>query len=385
MAGNDGTWDALAPLDSFLDWLQDDFQENRELLKTKWLDLAKQGLDLSRPCTGGDVEPCWLSNDIILLNLLLGKASLHISGTGPSALSIAADPFTAFESRWEEVQLAHLFAGWIVAHHRCLRELCLSSPCPKYLRLLRIRRLKAYCVPDVVIANAIHNGALLESIKICEMKDSQYGVHLLAAALGRSYHLKHLELKDNLFQFSSLGKLLEKVSGCRKLETLVVNTGNVLPEDVQGLRSFLNGSRYLKKLSWTQEDGESITAAISDLEKNRSFEELHVSVLTRPNKAFSLSFTGGFENLRVLSLPRCGVKSECAVAIAKHLVGNTCLKEVDLSANDIGEEGALALAEALRQNTSLEKLDISGNGLGSSALLAFAEALNLNTSLKIEH
>lgn len=382
MAGKDGTWDALATFDSFVDWLQDDFQENRELLKEQWLGLAKRGLDLSRPCTGGDVA-CWLNDHIHTLNAVLRKAALRISMNGPSALSIAADPYTfATYNYWREVQFAHIVAGMIVANHRCLRELSLSGCSPKYLRLLGVRRLEASCAPDAVVVNAIENGELLESIKICQISDFQYCVDHLAAALRGSNHLKRLELEDSRFQSGTLGKLLEKVSGCTKLETLEVNTGNVLPEDVQGLRSFLNGSRHLKKLSWTQGDGESITAAISDLEKNRSFEELHVSGWTRSNETFSLSFTGGFENLRVLSLPHGGVKSECAVGIAKHLVENTCLKEVDLSANDIGQEGALALAKALRQNTSLEKLDISGNGLGSSALLAFAEALNLNTSLK---
>ncbi|XP_077546420.1 uncharacterized protein LOC144159048 isoform X2 [Haemaphysalis longicornis] len=384
MAGKDGTCDSLATFESFVDQLPEDFQTRRELLKDQWLDLAKEGLDLSHPCTGGDVEPCWLNDHIYTLNdAVLRKAALHISMNGTSALSIAADSFSfASYTLWHEVLFVHIVVNWIVAHHRCLRELSLSSPDPKYLRLLGVRRLEASNVPDAVIVNAIENGSLLESIKICQRSDSKYGVDHLAAALQGCNRLKRLELKDSDFQHGILGKLLEAVSGCRKLETLVVNTGKVSPEDVQALRSFLNASRRLKKLSWTQEDGESITAAINDLEKNRSFEELHVSVLTRPNEAFSLSFTGGFENLRVLSLPHCGVKSECAVGIAKHLVGNTCLKKVDLSANDIGEEGALALAEALRQNRSLEKLDISGNGLGSSALLAFAEALNQNTTLK---
>ncbi|KAH9363914.1 hypothetical protein HPB48_018121 [Haemaphysalis longicornis] len=383
MDGEDRTCDALATFESFVDQLPRDFRRTRELLKNQWLRLAKEGLDLSRPCTGGDVAPCWLNDHIYTLNAILHNAGLHISMNGSSALSIAADSLAlASFSYWEEVLFAHLVAGWIVAHHRCLRELGLSFPGPEYLRLLGVRRLEASGVPGALIVNAIQNGALLESIKICQMPDSQYCVDHLAVALRGSDRLKRLELKDNYFESGSLGKLLEAVSGCRKLEALAVHTGKVSPEDVQALRSLLNGSRHLKKLSWTQEDGESITAAINDLQKNRCLEELHTSVLTHPEEAFSLSFTGGFEDLRVLSLQHCGVKSECAVGIAKHLVGNTCLKEVDLSANDIGEEGALALAEALRQNRSLEKLDISGNQLGSSALLAFAEALNQNTRLK---
>lgn len=382
MARKDGTAETLESFDSFVDQLPEKFKTSRASLKKQWLRLAEEaGLDMTHPCTDGDTGPCWLNDHIPAVNTVLGKAALQISFSDSSGLSIAP-AFACSYGDEEDELFARLVADWIVAHHRCLRELRLTSPGPVCLRMPGVRQLDVSRVPGEIVVNAVKKGPLLESVKIHATENPTNIVEDLAAALRGNDRLKCFELSDNHLEPGSHKMLLEAVSGCEKLETLTIEYDELQPEDVQALRSLLQTSTHLKKLSLTGIDSESIMAAINDLEGSCSLEELHIFGIENLEGRFSLTFTGVLKNLRVLSLACCDVKSECAVSIAKHLVGNTALKEVCLSSNDIGKAGALALADALRENSSLEMLDISSNDLASGTLLAFADALNVNTMLK---
>lgn len=382
MAREDGTSGTLESFESFVDQLPEEFRTSRVPLKKKWTLLFEEGgLDMSHPCTGVDTGPCWLNEHVPVLNAVLGKAALHISVTESSELSIAPSFACCFREEEDEL-FGRLVTDWIVAHHSCLRELRFTSPGPVILRMPGVRRVDVSRVPGKIVVNAIQKGPLLESVKIHVMGDPTNCVDDLAAALRGNDRLKSFELSDNQFDPGSHKKLLEAISGCQKLESLDLEYDALSPEDVQALRSLLQKSRNLKKLSLAGIDSESIMAAINDLEGSCRLEKLEIFGMDNPEGTFSLSFTGVLEDLRVLSLACCDVKSVCAEGIAKHLVDNTSLKEVYLSSNDIGEAGALALAEALRQNSSLEQLDISSNELKSGTLLAFADALTVNSTLK---
>jgi len=50
--------------------------------------------------------------------------------------------------------------------------------------------------------------------------------------------------------------------------------------------------------------------------------------------------------------------------LIKDLLGNTCLRRLDLSNNIIGDKGARALAKLLTGNGTLEELILSDNRVG---------------------
>jgi hypothetical protein len=86
--------------------------------------------------------------------------------------------------------------------------------------------------------------------------------------------------------------------------------------------------------------------------------------------------------VRVLSFRRCLTGATDAEELGTYLRGNTTLRELDVSYNNLRDAGGLALLDALRENTTLHSLDISANGLRDPTATAVAELLLLNPSLR---
>ena len=86
--------------------------------------------------------------------------------------------------------------------------------------------------------------------------------------------------------------------------------------------------------------------------------------------------------VRVLSFRRCLTGATDAEELGTYLRGNTTLRELDVSYNNLRDAGGLALLDALRENTTLHSLDISANRLQDPTASAVAELLLLNTSLR---
>ena len=86
--------------------------------------------------------------------------------------------------------------------------------------------------------------------------------------------------------------------------------------------------------------------------------------------------------VRVLSFRRCLTGATDAEELGTYLRGNTTLRELDVSYNNLRDAGGLALLDALRKNTTLHSLDISANRLQDPTASAVAELLLLNTSLR---
>ena len=61
---------------------------------------------------------------------------------------------------------------------------------------------------------------------------------------------------------------------------------------------------------------------------------------------------------------------------------NTCLTDLDLSDNCIGDSGAAAISEALKVNTCLTDLNLSSNGISRSVAAAIFEACRANQQSK---
>ena len=89
-------------------------------------------------------------------------------------------------------------------------------------------------------------------------------------------------------------------------------------------------------------------------------------------------------HITVLRLRDCKLYCQGGIELAKFLYGNTTLRELDVSKNQLCEEGGKAICNALRENTTLENLNISRNNLGYHTGLTqdFARLLCRNASLK---
>ena len=61
--------------------------------------------------------------------------------------------------------------------------------------------------------------------------------------------------------------------------------------------------------------------------------------------------------------------------------GDTCLTQLDMSSNYIGEEGADVLAEMLGRNTTLTTFDLTENNFGAEGAGLLGQAMTHNSTL----
>jgi Ran GTPase-activating protein (RanGAP) involved in mRNA processing and transport len=87
-------------------------------------------------------------------------------------------------------------------------------------------------------------------------------------------------------------------------------------------------------------------------------------------------------SLKELELYRCTVNTEGAQALAQALSVNKYLEYLGLARTTCGAHGVEPLAEALKVNQTLRTLDLSWTGVEDEAAAALAEALLVNNSLQ---
>ena len=71
-----------------------------------------------------------------------------------------------------------------------------------------------------------------------------------------------------------------------------------------------------------------------------------------------------------------------AVILADGIIKNNTLKLLEIGYNDIRARGAIAIANSLTHNTTMEGLGISGNPISGDGAIAIAEAITNNKTLK---
>jgi Ran GTPase-activating protein (RanGAP) involved in mRNA processing and transport len=104
-----------------------------------------------------------------------------------------------------------------------------------------------------------------------------------------------------------------------------------------------------------------------------------------PNAVDCISLARGLvENfsLREMELYRCNVSTQDFDALAQALSVNKYLEYLNLARNPGGAHGTDALAEALKVNQTLRHLDLSWSGVTDEGAAALAEALLVNNSLQ---
>ena len=86
-------------------------------------------------------------------------------------------------------------------------------------------------------------------------------------------------------------------------------------------------------------------------------------------------------SLKELILHRNKLSNEGIMALAS-IINDTCLDDVQLGANEVGDDGVIALCEKLKTNTHLKKLSLSHNHIGKNAILAIVDMLEVNRTLE---
>ena len=85
-------------------------------------------------------------------------------------------------------------------------------------------------------------------------------------------------------------------------------------------------------------------------------------------------------SLKKLDLSNCRLTSKCAESLARVLLENQCLEELNLSHNKFGDDGIQHLTQTLRVNQWLTILDVSECGI-TDGLKQHAVSLTYNKSL----
>ena len=87
--------------------------------------------------------------------------------------------------------------------------------------------------------------------------------------------------------------------------------------------------------------------------------------------------------LEELYISKNKLGDDSAVILADGIIKSNTLKLLEIGGNDIRARGAIAIANSLTHNTTIEVLGISGNPIGRDGAIAIAEAITNNKTLKI--
>ena len=131
-----------------------------------------------------------------------------------------------------------------------------------------------------------------------------------------------------------------------------------------------NGARYLHPIGLQSSKTRRVNAFLAKHEGGAEVDALAVA-------------RGLVENFSVqeLELHRCGVDGDGATGIAQALSVNKYLRALGLSRNAVHGRGGASIADSLKVNQTLTSLDLSWNGLTDDAIACVAESLLVNNSL----
>ena len=259
--------------------------------------------------------------------------------------------------------------------------LCWSDPAAVHLLVENMPQMS-------VFHNVTHLGLINSDITSETCKLLSKNTELL-------HHLQHLDLSANstigkggvanlitsLTKFSTVRQLhLWKTDigfeDCKALSELLIRSkyievldisDNKLSDGIQFIVNGLSHNPSLWKLNmWSSNfSSENVLSLAAVLRVNTSLKELDIAECNIQSSD-SIHLAKALEEststqLRILGMQHNLVGSEGAVAFARMLRKNQCLKTLDLCDDSVGVEGATALFESLKQNTTLDELLLSPN------------------------
>ena len=212
----------------------------------------------------------------------------------------------------------------------------------------------------------------------------------LAKAPSLLSRLERLNLGANLITSGAVVVTVKALCG-RAVKELSLYKTEIGEPDCEALCELLKSSHSLQHLHIYQNNlsSESVASIITGLSQNISLTDLDIS-----NSHFSIANVNSLASvlkdhpkkctLTVLYLRDCHINSEGAVELAAALCKNTTLKHLDLSHNSIGEhvDGANAVAKVLVENKTLRELNLQECHISSEGAVKLAAALCKNSILK---
>ncbi|XP_026783396.3 NACHT, LRR and PYD domains-containing protein 12 [Pangasianodon hypophthalmus] len=238
----------------------------------------------------------------------------------------------------------------------------------------------------------------LEILRLGDCDLTEKSCAVLASVLtSKSTHLTELRLSRNKLQDSGVKRLSEALQSPRcKLQTLRLNTCSITEEGFTALISALRSNpSHLRALDvGRNKAGQTGVNLLSDLlqEQSCKLEKLKLfdcgitqeggthlisALISNPShlreldlgwnkigdpgiKLISDFLKNKLCKLEILKLHDCNITEEGCVALTEALRLNSHLRELDLSANNVGEEGVKLLSDIQEdEKCTLEKLDLS--------------------------
>ena len=208
----------------------------------------------------------------------------------------------------------------------------------------------------------------------------------LCDILSTSFDSGEIDLRNNRLlphQVVSLGLFLSRSH--RKLKELILYMCYIGDHGINLLHHYLCGDEKNKQEITTIDLGyNDLTAASSPLIGDIiTHLQPHTLMLTDNNITSVKDISTAVINtniLKVLYMWNNGLPAQEASAISDMM---TCLEELYISDNKLGDDGAVIMSEQITKTNTLRVLDIRNNIITSTGAIAIANSLLHNTSLEV--
>ena len=218
---------------------------------------------------------------------------------------------------------------------------------------------------------------------------------LLAKVVPSMTRLEVLWLSSNPIRSGGAVEVIKALCGSGVKRLWLDRTGIGVP-DCEALCELLKSSHSLQYLRIDQNNlsSERVASIITGLSHNSSLTALNISYshfsMANVDSLASVLKDHSKCTLTELDLQDCHISSEGTVELATALHKNTTLKHLNLSGNPIGEhvEGVTVVAKMLVENKTLTELNLKDCHISSEGAVELAAALCKNSTLKnlyLEH
>ncbi|KAL1463990.1 hypothetical protein MTO96_043072 [Rhipicephalus appendiculatus] len=363
-------------------------------------------IDMQRPCTMTDTEPCWVLYNLPTLNHILVRANIEITETEPSRLLVRTfhpDARLPLYNDGSTLLTACILLDFLFKGHRCVHELCLRPPivdtwCAqmlsvslasntniKHITTEGLRSLKY--APGHPLMSSICEMPALESVSITGLFLGERTATQLGATIATAKSLRSVNFMKNDMPPGAGEELMKAVCQNRNLEAVRLSYAAIGAGGASALGEYLATSpklRYLSLLYLIYFDDEQMSSIIEGMQTNHGLENLHIEgVHVAPSSTVSFAeVLRSHRTLKDLTVTSCHLGEAEANSFAVLLEHNTTLLGLDLSRNEIGNIGAIRIARSLKINEHLQKLDLSKNCITHQGAAPLAEALASNRVLK---